>query len=52
MILIYRERAKKVVQQVKAENGTKKACDAIEQMLLPGRSEHKEGSLSCAKHSR
>ena len=30
----YRERVKEVGQQVKEENGTKKACDAIEQVLL------------------
>jgi rhamnosyltransferase subunit B len=30
----YREHAEKVGQQVKAENGTKRACDAIEEVLL------------------
>lgn len=30
----YRERATKVGEQVRAEDGTKKACDAIEQVLL------------------
>jgi rhamnosyltransferase subunit B len=30
----YREQAKKVGQQVNAENGTKKACDAIEHAIL------------------